>query len=939
MVELKRNQTDHPLTFLRMKSRVSSFLPSLVAPLAAALAMILTASVLAADSVLMVVGDPAALSAGDSGVKERLEYYGFQVVVVDDAASAATNADGKVLVLTSSTVNSGNVGDKFRDVTVPVLNWEQALEDNYWMAYDVFHGDIAGQTEVVITAEGAAHLMGAGLSAGVHQVVTNGQTFSWAYPNENMQAPYSKVIATLNDGDSTHVCIYGYETGDALINPDGTFPSAPARRVHVFLQDNTFAALTAEGLRLFDAALGWAVNRTLEASTATISITSPAEGAKLPGGTDLAIAVSATDPAGPIQRVVFYANDNQIGESAVSPFSFTWTKPLAGNYRLIAKAVDQRGRIVASRSVNIIVGTPAPAVLLIVGDPAAMTAGDSGIKERLESYGFQVVVVDDSASATNDADGKVLVLNSSTVTSGNVGDKFRDVTVPVVNWEQALEDNYWMTYDGGVYHAEANGQTEVVITAEGAAHALGAGLSAGVHQVVTSGQTFTWGYPNFDLQTPYCKVIATLNDGDPTHVCIYGYDTGDALINPDGTFPPAPARRAHVFLQDNTFTALTPEGLRLVDAALGWAMNRTLVPSTATISISSPAEGAKFTVGANISLTVNAADPSGPIQQVRFYANGTQIGESRVPPFSITWSNVAIGNYVLSAKAMDEAGRIVTSQGVSIIVGAPAPGMLLVVGTVSVPNLNVSDTAIQARLQAAGYDVRVVADSASTTADANAKVLVIISSTITSGNVSTKFRNVTVPVIDWEHAVEDDFGMTGNASTDHNTIGGQTDLEIINSSHPLAAGLSGTVTITSIPETFTWGLPVDTAIKIAQIPGDPTKYPFFAYETGALMFGGFAAPARRVLLPMGDTTFENLTADGLKLFDAAVAWALAGVPVAPPKFNAPSLGPTGMTLSWTGSGTLEQADSPPGTWSAAPSQSNPQTVPATAPARFYRIRR
>lgn len=47
---------------------------------------------------------------------------------------------------------------------------------------------------------------------------------------------------------------------------------------------------------------------------------------------------------------------------------------------------------------------------------------------------------------------------------------------------------------------------------------------------------------------------------------------------------------------------------------------------------------------------------------------------------------------------------------------------------------------------------------------------------------------------------------------------------------------------------------------------------------------------------------------------------------------------TGLSISWTGAGSLQQADAIIGPWADAPSQSNPQTVTATGSARFYRVR-
>lgn len=62
-------------------------------------------------------------------------------------------------------------------------------------------------------------------------------------------------------------------------------------------------------------------------------------------------------------------------------------------------------------------------------------------------------------------------------------------------------------------------------------------------------------------------------------------------------------------------------------------------------------------------------------------------------------------------------------------------------------------------------------------------------------------------------------------------------------------------------------------------------------------------------------------------------------PPTQPKFNAPTIQGGNVVISWTGTGTLQQADAVTGTsWSDAPNQSNPQNVTPTGPAKFYRIK-
>jgi hypothetical protein len=164
--------------------------------------------------------------------------------------------------------------------------------------------------------------------------------------------------------------------------------------------------------------------------------------------------------------------------------------------------------------------------------------------------------------------------------------------------------------------------------------------------------------------------------------------------------------------------------------------------------------------------------------------------------------------------------------------------------------------------------VTAVGDAASTTGDATGKQLVVISSTSLAGNVNAKFRTVTAPVVTWEHALWDDLGMTAAAGTQ---VSGQTSVAIVTPGHPLAAGLSGTVVVSTAADTLPQGSPGAAAVVVARLPGTTTASDF-AYDTGVAM-PGLTAPARRVGLFMGDNTAAIFTANGWAMFDAAVSWA------------------------------------------------------------------
>jgi RHS repeat-associated protein len=124
-----------------------------------------------------------------------------------------------------------------------------------------------------------------------------------------------------------------------------------------------------------------------------------------------------------------------------------------------------------------------------------------------------------------------------------------------------------------------------------------------------------------------------------------------------------------------------------------------------------------------------------------------------------------------------------------------------------------------------------------------------------------------------EMQVYDDMLMTGpTLGTDYNSEGGQTQVVISSPSHPLAAGLTGTVSVTSSPINFGWGKPALSAARVASMTNDATKFTVFGYESGVMM-NGLAAPARRVgLFPMS-TAPSVLNGNGWALFDGAVRWA------------------------------------------------------------------
>ncbi len=164
--------------------------------------------------------------------------------------------------------------------------------------------------------------------------------------------------------------------------------------------------------------------------------------------------------------------------------------------------------------------------------------------------------------------------------------------------------------------------------------------------------------------------------------------------------------------------------------------------------------------------------------------------------------------------------------------------------------------------------------------------LVIISSTLGSGSVRNKYADTTVGLMNWEQALMRQAAGEFNMSVGGRTLGSETQIEIVDPSHPIAAGLSGLVTVYSSPQTNSYGRDglAPGATLIAQGVTDSTDLAIFAADVGDALLGDGSvgspatAPGRRVMFFLEDEGFDDLTPEGLALFDAAVDWTVVPEP-------------------------------------------------------------
>jgi hypothetical protein len=192
-----------------------------------------------------------------------------------------------------------------------------------------------------------------------------------------------------------------------------------------------------------------------------------------------------------------------------------------------------------------------------------------------------------------------------------------------------------------------------------------------------------------------------------------------------------------------------------------------------------------------------------------------------------------------------------------------------------------TDQPLATRLEELGFAVDVVPlDDRTGTLPAALRQaqVVVLSPTLLAGELSDDLVELPVPMVALETSAYSRLGLTGpvwKRDLGNNDQRLKT-IEIDKPEHPLAAGLSGTPTVLGRTNLLRWAAPGDEAIIIAHYPNGPAHHSsVFAYERGSDMPGGRAA-ARRVALFLGNgRVIRSLTADGWRLFDAAVTWSAA----------------------------------------------------------------
>jgi RHS repeat-associated protein len=371
---------------------------------------------------------------------------------------------------------------------------------------------------------------------------------------------------------------------------------------------------------------------------ATVSITTPVTGTTYAAPGIIALAAAAGDTDGNVAKVQYYNGATLIATVTTAPYAYSWTNVAIGTYSLTAKATDDKGAVTTSNPVSVTVqanvaptvNITAPAANAVFAAPATMTL----------------------AANAADSDGrvtKVAFYNGATL----IG---TDTTAPFsVNWTNVAIGNYSVT---------------AVATDDKGLTTTSAAIPVSVKVNTLPTVSITAPAANASLGGPTSVTLSAAaadTDGTISKVDFYN---GAVLVG-SATVAPYSVNWANVAIGNYSISAKATDdkGGVTTSTAVAMSVKANVAPA---VAITSPANNASFAGPAMVTVTANASDADGAVSKVEFYNGTTLIGTATTAPFAITWNNVEVGAYTITAKANDNLGLATVSAVVSVNVTGTA---------------------------------------------------------------------------------------------------------------------------------------------------------------------------------------------------------------------------------------------------------------------------
>ena len=394
-----------------------------------------------------------------------------------------------------------------------------------------------------------------------------------------------------------------------------------------------------------------AVNVTVAAPAApVITLSAPLTGAVVTVGNNVALTATATPVAGTtIAQVQFLVGATVVGTVTSAPYTAAWIPAAAGNFSVTARVVD---------SANTTVTSAAAAVTAVAATSVNLSAATTA------TVGTASTLTANAAASTGATITSVAFFANGVAIGSPV------TTAPyTLAWTPAAVGTVALTARA----TDSLGVTAVSNSVSAAVSPLPPAVTLITPQI---GAIVTVGSP--------VSLTATATPGTGATVAQIQFLVGSTIV---GTVTSAPYAVTWIPTaagnQSLTARVTDSSGASAVSSAVGV----TVVASAPTaVAIIAPAANSTATVGTASTLTASASAVAGAtIVQVAFFANGVAIGSPvTTAPYTLTWTPTASGAVLLTARATDSLGTVVTSPAVPVTVAdnvAPILALTLTPGT------------------------------------------------------------------------------------------------------------------------------------------------------------------------------------------------------------------------------------------------------------------
>jgi hypothetical protein len=449
----------------------------------------------------------------------------------------------------------------------------------------------------------------------------------------------------------------------------------------------------------------------------TVALTSPAPNASLNAPANIIISATSSDADGSIQRVEFLQGSTVVGVAAGAPYHCTWSNVAAGTYTLTARATDNHGAVATSAPLTVTVSAANGATFykgINLNGPAVMIEGNAWLSHASAlasgltlanmhqwagSYTFNLTPTVDAATRS--------VLESGIWRSGDIpGQGFQ--------LQQTLPNGTYQVYVWTIENYIANYRS-FDIKLEGATAALGIGdlplgewRKYGPYTATVNDGALTMDVLRGSKGNPSLMGIAiyslpgTAKPNQAPQVTLTSPAGGGAFAagstitmtaaasDTDGTVSKVEFLRNGAVVGASTTAPYTylwsnvAAGPYTLQARATDNSGATTISNAVTISVTSlnlapavaltaPVANSTVSSPANVVIAATASDTDGSIVKVEFLAGATVLASDTAAPYTHTWSNVAAGKYVLTARATDNNGAVTTSAPVSITVARGGP--------------------------------------------------------------------------------------------------------------------------------------------------------------------------------------------------------------------------------------------------------------------------